>query len=76
MPIFLALMLSEVPRGKMLFRTLYYLPAVTSGLVIMFLWKMFYDPTPQGLFNTDSSRCFAHPAADMAERFATWRCSA
>jgi len=52
MPIFLALMLAEVPRGKMLYRTLYYLPAVTSGLVIMFLWKWFYDPSPQGLFNT------------------------
>ena len=51
-PIFLALMLAEVPRGKMLFRTLYYLPAVTSILVVMFLWKWFYDPTPQGLFNT------------------------
>lgn len=50
-PIFLALMLSEVPRGKMLYRTLYYLPAITSGVVIMFLWKIFYDPTPQGLFN-------------------------
>jgi multiple sugar transport system permease protein len=51
-PIILALMLAEVPRGKMLFRTLFYLPAVTSGLVIMFLWKWFYDPSPQGLFNT------------------------
>ncbi len=51
-PIILALMLNEIPRGKMLYRTLYYLPAVTSGLVIMFLWKWFYDPSPQGLFNT------------------------
>lgn len=51
LPIFLALMLSEVPRGKMLYRTLYYLPAVTSGLVILFLWKQFYDPSEQGLFN-------------------------
>lgn len=51
-PIILALMLSEVPKGKMLYRTLYYLPAVTSGIVIMFLWKWFYDPSPQGLFNT------------------------
>lgn len=50
-PIFLALMLAEVPRGKMLYRTLYYLPAITSGVVIMFLWKIFYNPTPQGLFN-------------------------
>ncbi len=51
LPILLALMLSEIPRGKYLFRTLYYLPAVTSGLVIIFLWKQFYDPSEQGLFN-------------------------
>jgi len=51
-PIGLAIMLNEIPRGKMLFRTLFYLPAVTSGLVIMFLWRWFYDPSPQGLFNT------------------------
>lgn len=51
-PIILALMLAEVPRCKMLYRTLYYLPAITSGLVIMFLWKWFYDASPQGLFNT------------------------
>jgi ABC-type sugar transport system permease subunit/ABC-type glycerol-3-phosphate transport system substrate-binding protein len=51
LPILLALMLSEIPRGKYLFRTLFYLPAVTSGLVIIFLWKQFYDPSEQGLFN-------------------------
>ena len=50
-PILLALMLHEVPRGKILFRTLYYLPAATTGLVIMFLWKQFYDPGETGLLN-------------------------
>jgi multiple sugar transport system permease protein len=50
-PICLALLLSEVPRGKMLYRIIYYLPAITSGLVIMFLWKSFYDPS-NGLFNS------------------------
>jgi multiple sugar transport system permease protein len=50
-PIILAFMLHEVPRGKILFRTLYYLPAVTTGLVIMFLWKQFYEPAETGLFN-------------------------
>jgi multiple sugar transport system permease protein len=52
LPVLLALMLNEVPRGKMLYRTIYYLPAVTSGLVIIFLWKWFYDPSPTGLFNS------------------------
>lgn len=51
LPIFLALGLSEIPKGKMLYRTMYYLPAVTSGLIIVFLWKWFEDSSPQGLFN-------------------------
>ncbi|MHC4713216.1 MAG: extracellular solute-binding protein [Planctomycetota bacterium] len=50
-PIILALLLAEVPRGKIIYRVIYYLPAVTSGLVIMFLWKKFYDPST-GLFNS------------------------
>jgi multiple sugar transport system permease protein len=43
-PIALALLLSEVPKGKILFRTVYYLPAVLSGLVVILLWKSFYSP--------------------------------
>ena len=50
-PLALGLLLAEVPRGKIVYRIIYYLPAVTSGLVIMFLWKQFYDPST-GLFNS------------------------
>jgi len=50
-PIVLAILLAEVPRGKMFFRTIYYLPAVMTGLVIMFLWKWFYEPTSAGILN-------------------------
>lgn len=51
-PIILALLLHEVPRLKMFFRTLYYLPAVTAGLVTMFLWKRaLYDPSENGTIN-------------------------
>jgi multiple sugar transport system permease protein len=50
-PIILAIMVSEVPRGKVFFRTLFFLPQVTSALVIALIWKMMYDPTPTGLFN-------------------------
>lgn len=49
-PIVLALLLTEVPRGKIFFRTIFYLPAVLSGLVVIFLWKSFYKPA--GLMNT------------------------
>lgn len=50
-PILLAVALSEVPRGKILYRTLFFLPQVTSGLVIALMWKMMYDPKPNGMFN-------------------------
>lgn len=43
-PIFLAILLQEVPKGKILFRVIYYLPAVLSGAVVLFLWKSFYSP--------------------------------
>jgi ABC-type sugar transport system permease subunit/ABC-type glycerol-3-phosphate transport system substrate-binding protein len=50
-PITLALLLSEIPKGKTLFRTLYYLPALTTGIVTILLWQRFYDPTEYGLMN-------------------------
>ena len=50
-PIFLAILLSEIPVGKVFFRVLYYLPAVISGIVMMLLWKNFFNPTENGLMN-------------------------
>ncbi|MEN6402398.1 MAG: extracellular solute-binding protein [Armatimonadia bacterium] len=50
-PIILALLLHEVPKGKIVYRVIYYLPAVTTGVVIYMLWKQFYDPSPQGMLN-------------------------
>lgn len=51
-PLVLAILLTEIPRGTVLLRTIYYLPAVTTGLVVMFLWKnLLYDPTNAGLIN-------------------------
>lgn len=41
-PIMLAFLLTEVPRGKILFRMIYYLPAVLTGVIVIFLWKGFY----------------------------------
>ena len=50
-PIALAVFLQEVPRGKILFRVIYYLPAVISGLVTVLLWKQFYEPSERGALN-------------------------
>ena len=49
-PIILAFLLTEVPKGKVLFRTIYYLPAVLTGVVTLLLWKGFYSE--YGMINT------------------------
>ena len=50
-PVVLAILLQEVPRGKVFFRTVFYLPAVITGLVVVLLWKSFYDPSELGVLN-------------------------
>jgi len=50
-PIVLAVLLQEVPRCRLLYRTIYYLPAVTAGLVTILLWKQFYEPSEHGALN-------------------------
>ena len=50
-PVILAVVLQEVPRGTIVFRTVFYLPAVITGLVVIYLWKSFYMPTEFGVLN-------------------------
>ena len=50
-PVVLAVMLCEIPRGKVLFRFLYFLPHLTSALVVTLLWKLMFDPTENGILN-------------------------
>lgn len=41
-PIVLAMLLQEAPFARVLFRTIFYLPAVLAGIVVILLWKKFY----------------------------------
>jgi multiple sugar transport system permease protein len=52
-PILLAILLAEVPTSalKYIFRTIYYLPAVISGVILMFFWKQLYDSSKFGVLN-------------------------
>ena len=52
LPIFLALALNEIPRGTVLFRTIFYLPAMTSSIVVALVWRQFYEKSEQGLLNS------------------------
>jgi len=51
-PLILAILLSEVPRGKYLFRVIYYLPAVIAPVVALIMWRtMIFDPEAWGVLN-------------------------
>jgi ABC-type sugar transport system permease subunit len=50
-PIFLAFLLTEVPRFKVFFRTLFFLPQMTSGLVVTLMWKDMFSGTATGTIN-------------------------
>jgi multiple sugar transport system permease protein len=39
-----AILLSQKIRGQVIYRTLLYLPSVTSGVAVMLLWKSLYNP--------------------------------
>ncbi|MBD3943533.1 sugar ABC transporter permease [Microbacterium sp. NEAU-LLC] len=51
-PLFVAVLLSEVRRARGLFSALAYLPVVVPPVVAALLWKFFYDGSPNGVFNT------------------------
>ncbi|MEH6988074.1 carbohydrate ABC transporter permease [Cytobacillus firmus] len=49
--IFLSVLLNQKVRGMKFFRTLYYLPAILSGVAVYFLWMQLLSPST-GLVNT------------------------
>jgi ABC-type sugar transport system permease subunit/ABC-type glycerol-3-phosphate transport system substrate-binding protein len=50
-PVILAVFLQEIPYGRIFFRTVFYLPAVITGLVVIYLWRSFYEPSEFGVLN-------------------------
>src|SRR3954462_7047574 len=51
-PLIAAVLMSEARRAKGLYSALAYLPVVVPPVVAVLLWKFFYDPRPDGVFNT------------------------
>lgn len=51
-PLVGAVLMSELRRRKGLYSALAYLPVVVPPVVAVLLWKFFYDPRPEGVFNT------------------------
>jgi multiple sugar transport system permease protein len=51
-PLVLAVLMSDLRRGRSLFAALAYVPVVIPPVVAVLLWRFFYDPGPTGVFNT------------------------
>jgi multiple sugar transport system permease protein len=51
-PLIAAVLMSEVRRLKGLYSALAYLPVVVPPVVAVLLWRFFYDPRPEGVFNS------------------------
>jgi len=50
-PVILAILMSEIRALNYFFRTVYYLPAVVAGIVMLLLWQRFFEASPEGLVN-------------------------
>lgn len=52
-PILVAVLLDEVPSAslKYFFRTIFFLPTIVSGIILVFLWRQFYEPSESGVLN-------------------------
>ncbi|WP_345544068.1 sugar ABC transporter permease [Microbacterium jejuense] len=51
-PIFFAVVLAEMRRSRQISSVLVFLPTVIPPVVSILLWKVFFDPSERGLFNT------------------------
>jgi multiple sugar transport system permease protein len=51
-PLVLAVLMSELRRGKAVYSALASLPVVVPPVVAVLLWRFFYDASPTGVFNT------------------------
>src|SRR5690554_361730 len=50
-PIILALLISEVVRGKSIFRVGFYIPNIVPAIAVILMWKIMMDPNDYGFFN-------------------------
>ena len=51
-PLILAVAMNELVRGKGLYSALAYLPVVIPPVAAILLWRVFYDASANGVFNT------------------------
>lgn len=71
----IALLLNRVIVGKRFFRAVYYLPVVTSWVVVSFLFEYIFSSSPSGLMNfilLDVLHVIAKPISWVGETGTAW----
>jgi multiple sugar transport system permease protein len=58
----LAVLINRKIRGRSIFRTIFYLPVVTSLVAVAFVWQYIFNPTQAGLLNYILKLLFKMPA--------------
>ncbi|HQZ99778.1 MAG TPA: sugar ABC transporter permease, partial [Thermoflexales bacterium] len=61
-----AVALDVVPRGRVIFRTLFYLPVITSWVVVALLFRYLFDASEGGIIN------FLLMALGLAKELIAW----
>lgn len=52
LPIFTSIMLNELVHFKSFFRFAVYFPAMVPGIATAIMWRIIFDPNPNGILNT------------------------
>jgi multiple sugar transport system permease protein len=60
-PVLFATVIAEMRRARQISSVLVFLPVIIPPVVSILLWKIFYDPSPTGLFNTIAGWVHAGP---------------
>jgi multiple sugar transport system permease protein len=51
-PLFLGIAIAELRRSRQVASAIVYLPVILPPVAAVLLWQTFYDPSPEGVFNT------------------------
>jgi multiple sugar transport system permease protein len=73
--ILVALMLDKIRRGQVIFRVLYYLPVVTSWVVVSLLFRYLFNSSPAGFINyllVDILHLLSAPVPWLTEANTAW----
>ncbi len=62
LPLFVAIIINELVRGKGFFKFSVYFPTMVPGIAVSMMWYFLYDPNPGGILNSLLGLMKIHPS--------------